>query len=78
MTTKAYCTQNDSKCSSCSLSSYRKDCINEPITDLGLDPERRYMNPHTGTIQTGEEWQADRDGMNAEMWGKGELEEVAE
>jgi len=33
---------------------------------LGLEPEKQYMNPHTGTVQTGEEWQADCDHLGAD------------
>jgi hypothetical protein len=41
--------------------------------DLGLDPKRMYMNPATGTVQSGEDWQADRDSMDAEQWGGSDL-----
>lgn len=44
--------------------------------NLGLEPEKQYMNLHTGTVQTGEEWQADCDGMAPEQWGGSDLEEV--
>jgi hypothetical protein len=30
-----YCTQNRGLCSECSLSSYGKDCRNQPLTDRG-------------------------------------------
>jgi len=70
---KNYCIQNSGNCSTCSLVNYGRDCQNNLITDLGLEPDQKYMNPHTGTVQSGAEWQDDRDSMTDEQWGDSDL-----
>jgi hypothetical protein len=48
----------------------------KPADDLGLVPDKMYMNPHTGTVQTGQDWQDDRNSMPSGQWGTSELVEV--
>ncbi len=36
------------------------------------------MHPTSGVVQTGEDWQADKESMTPEMWGEGNLIEVEE
>ena len=34
--------------------------------------DRYYMHPVSGDVQTGEDWQADKESMAPEMWGDGD------
>ncbi len=43
---KDYCTQNDGDCSTCSLTSYGRDCMNEPILRPDLDAAGHEAEPH--------------------------------
>jgi len=57
------------------VSTTRRKVLN---LNLGLDPEKKYVNPISGTVQTGEAWQADCNCLGADAldctWN---LEEVS-